>query len=323
MITERGLDVDLEVDGGIGPATVAGAVAAPGPTCWWPAPRCSATPTASSHAVTDLRAAGRGGPLGLVTGSGRSDDTPPSWPRAWTWRHHGAVPSPRWPSRTPSPAGGPRCAGPGLVALVLVATAAIVLTATTHHPVEPGLLPAHRRRRDLRRAGHRRRQEIRAAVARFDQAEPWRPSTSRRRPGCSSPTPTGSRRPHPRHRPGGSEAETRAARPTPCVASRTAPGDVVGGAGRAVRTRLRPRHLPLRPRADHRHHRLTGPVMSRPGTPPGGLEDLVAPGAHVVDDAVLLGLPAVNQRSRSESASICSTGWPVCSAIFSAMRRLV
>jgi hypothetical protein len=39
----------------------------------------------------------------------------------------------------------------------------------------------------------------------------------------------------------------------------------------------------------------------------------------VVDEAVLLGLLAVNQRSRSESFSICSTLWPVCSAMSSAI----
>jgi ribulose-phosphate 3-epimerase len=39
-IIDRGHDVDIEVDGGIGPATVAGR-APPAPTCWWPAARCT------------------------------------------------------------------------------------------------------------------------------------------------------------------------------------------------------------------------------------------------------------------------------------------
>ncbi len=44
---------------------------------------------------------------------------------------------------------------------------------------------------------------------------------------------------------------------------------------------------------------------------------------HLVDEAVLLACAAVNQRSRSESRSICSTVWPVCWAMSSAISRLV
>ena len=58
MVADAGLDdvVDVEVDGGIGPDTVARRRARPAPTCWSPAAPCSGTPTASSRPSRELRA---------------------------------------------------------------------------------------------------------------------------------------------------------------------------------------------------------------------------------------------------------------------------
>ena len=70
----RAYDVDIEVDGGIGPTTVAGAPP-PAPTCSSPAPRCSATPTGLEHAVTELRGPRRGGRRGLSSAWRRSSSS--------------------------------------------------------------------------------------------------------------------------------------------------------------------------------------------------------------------------------------------------------
>ena len=55
LIVERGHDVDIEVDGGIGPATDRRARPRPAPTCSSPAARSSATPRASTTPSTELR----------------------------------------------------------------------------------------------------------------------------------------------------------------------------------------------------------------------------------------------------------------------------
>ncbi|HEX7442656.1 MAG TPA: ribulose-phosphate 3-epimerase, partial [Acidimicrobiales bacterium] len=54
LIVERGLDVDLEVDGGIGPDTVAGAAAA-GANVLVAGSALFRDPDGLGHAVTDLR----------------------------------------------------------------------------------------------------------------------------------------------------------------------------------------------------------------------------------------------------------------------------
>jgi ribulose-phosphate 3-epimerase len=54
MITDRGLDVDLEVDGGIGPQTVAGAARA-GANVLVAGSALFRDPDGLTHAVTDLR----------------------------------------------------------------------------------------------------------------------------------------------------------------------------------------------------------------------------------------------------------------------------
>jgi ribulose-phosphate 3-epimerase len=53
-IVERGLDVDIEVDGGIGPETIAGAAAA-GANCLVAGSSLFRDPKGLAHAVTDLR----------------------------------------------------------------------------------------------------------------------------------------------------------------------------------------------------------------------------------------------------------------------------
>ena len=62
MIVERGLDVDIEVDGGIGPATVAGAAAGPAPTCWSPARALFRDPDGLEPRGHRAARAGRGRP---------------------------------------------------------------------------------------------------------------------------------------------------------------------------------------------------------------------------------------------------------------------
>ncbi len=54
LIVDGGHDCDLEVDGGIGPATVA-AQPPPAPTCSWPGPPSTAIPLGLEHAVSELR----------------------------------------------------------------------------------------------------------------------------------------------------------------------------------------------------------------------------------------------------------------------------
>lgn len=54
-IVERGLDVDIEVDGGIGPSTIAGAAAA-GANCLVAGSSLFRDPDGMAHAVADLRA---------------------------------------------------------------------------------------------------------------------------------------------------------------------------------------------------------------------------------------------------------------------------
>ena len=54
MIVDRGLDVDIEVDGGIGPSTIAGAAAA-GANVLVAGSALYRDPQGLAHAVTDLR----------------------------------------------------------------------------------------------------------------------------------------------------------------------------------------------------------------------------------------------------------------------------
>lgn len=55
MVLDQGLDVDIEVDGGIGPATIAGAAAA-GANCLVAGSSLFRDPEGLAHAVADLRA---------------------------------------------------------------------------------------------------------------------------------------------------------------------------------------------------------------------------------------------------------------------------
>ena len=55
LVLSRGLDVDIEVDGGIGPATIAGAAAA-GANCLVAGSSLFRDPDGMAHAVSDLRA---------------------------------------------------------------------------------------------------------------------------------------------------------------------------------------------------------------------------------------------------------------------------
>jgi ribulose-phosphate 3-epimerase len=55
LVLSRGLDVDIEVDGGIGPATIAGAAAA-GANCLVAGSSLFRDPDGTAHAVSDLRA---------------------------------------------------------------------------------------------------------------------------------------------------------------------------------------------------------------------------------------------------------------------------
>ena len=54
-IVEGGHDVDLEVDGGIGPADGGRRGARPGPTCWSPGSALFRDPDGLGHATTEIR----------------------------------------------------------------------------------------------------------------------------------------------------------------------------------------------------------------------------------------------------------------------------
>ena len=95
LIVERGLDVDIEVDGGIGPATVAGAAGA-GANVLVAGSALFRDPEGLGHATTELRQLAARGPGGLT----------PTWPtdqpRRLEARRRSSAPSP-WRSSPSSP----------------------------------------------------------------------------------------------------------------------------------------------------------------------------------------------------------------------------